>query len=845
MPLTPGARLGAYEVTAEIGRGGMGEVYQARDTKLDRDVALKVLPDAFTSDPDRLARFEREAKVLASLNHPNIGHIYGLEEAEGTKALVLELVEGPTLADRIAEGPIPLDEALPIAKQIAEALEAAHEQGIIHRDLKPANVKVKADGTVKVLDFGLAKAFQPEASGASASESPTISLTAAATQMGMVIGTAAYMSPEQAKGKVVDKRADVWSFGCVLYEMLTGRRAFVGDDVSDTLAAVLRAEVDLDALPEETPARLHQVLRVCLQRDPKRRVHDVADVRLSMDGAFEPAIRAPAEQTVGTPLRVWQRSIPAAVLGLLLLVLGVAVGRLYRSDQVSSKEVMRFAVTVPATEQLSIGDNAGVAVSPDGRFLAYLSDPRNTVEPKKLMLRSMDDVTPTTLATGNPLFSPFFSPSGEWVGIYDFNERELRRVSVRGGSALKIADVAGTLRGASWGGDDTIVFATEEGLWRVAASGGVPEQLTTADATQGERGHYWPALLPGGQEVLFTVVATPIEESQIAVLSLTSGERKTLVRGGSYPRYVSTGHLLYGRQETLWAVRFDPNGLEAIGDPVPVQEGVLTKVLGGAEFGTSDDGRLVYVPSAAVRANESTLVFVDRRGTTNEASLPLGSYLYPRISPDASRLAVQVGVGDDANLFIYEMTSERLRQLTFDGGTMPIWTPDGTQVTFLANDALWNVASDFSQEPQLLSAASAEFGIDGPYSWSPGGDVLFWAGQGGVTQLTLLEDGDVEHGPLLVEPYSERHANFFSRHAGPFGIYRAGTICLDRTGWCARSSHYSEDGQPRRGTWRPRIGWAGQGGVTRHTTATCTPATCKFLFGWRVALLFHGRDRHG
>ena len=284
MSLSAGARLGSYEVTAEIGRGGMGEVYQARDTKLDRDVALKVLPDAFTSDPDRLARFEREAKVLASLNHPNIGHIYGLEEAEGTKALVLELVEGPTLADRIAEGPIPVDEALPIAKQIAEALEAAHEQGIIHRDLKPANVKVKADGTVKVLDFGLAKAFQPDASGASTSESPTISLTAAATQMGMVIGTAAYMAPEQAKGKVVDKRADVWAFGAVVYEMLTGRRAFVGDDVSDTLAAVLRAEVDLDELPTKTPARRRHVLRACLQRDPKQRVHDVADVRLAARG---------------------------------------------------------------------------------------------------------------------------------------------------------------------------------------------------------------------------------------------------------------------------------------------------------------------------------------------------------------------------------------------------------------------------------------------------------------------------------------------------------------------------------------------------------------------------------
>ena len=308
MSLHPGTTLGAYTVTVQIGAGGMGEVYRARDTKLDRDVALKVLPEAFTADPDRLARFEREAKALASLNHPNIGHIYGLEEAEGTKALVLELIEGPTLADRIADGPIPVDEALPIAKQIAEALEAAHEQGIIHRDLKPANVKVKADGTVKVLDFGLAKAFQPEASGASAAESPT--LTAAATQAGVIIGTAAYMSPEQAKGKPVDKRADVWAFGAVLYEMLTGRRAFSGDDVSDTLALVLKFEPEWDFLPTDAPARIRQLIQACLQKNPKQRVHDVADVRLAMQGAFEtpsPGVNETSEVVPAPQRQVWQR----------------------------------------------------------------------------------------------------------------------------------------------------------------------------------------------------------------------------------------------------------------------------------------------------------------------------------------------------------------------------------------------------------------------------------------------------------------------------------------------------------------------------------------------------------
>ena len=311
MSLTPSTTLGPYHVTAKIGEGGMGEVWQARDTKLDRDVALKVLPEAFTSDPDRLARFEREAKVLASLNHPNIGSIYGLEEAEGVRALVLELVKGPTLADRIKQGPIPIDEALPIAKQIAEALEAAHEQGVIHRDLKPANVKVKDDGTVKVLDFGLAKAFQPDASDPGLSQSPTISLTAAATQMGMVIGTAAYMSPEQAKGKVVDRRTDVWAFGAVLYEMLTGKKTFAGDDVTDTIAAVVRAEPDWSALSADVPARIGQVLRACLQKNLTDRARDIGDVSLAMRGTFETTATSPSEPVVAPTLQVWQRPVPA------------------------------------------------------------------------------------------------------------------------------------------------------------------------------------------------------------------------------------------------------------------------------------------------------------------------------------------------------------------------------------------------------------------------------------------------------------------------------------------------------------------------------------------------------
>ena len=372
MPLTPGTTLGPHSVTAKIGEGGMGEVWQARDTKLDRDVALKVLPEAFTSDPDRLARFEREAKVLASLNHPNIGSIYGLEEAEGVRALVLELVEGPTLADRITQGAIPLDEALPIAKQIAEALEAAHEQGVIHRDLKPANIKVKDDGTVKVLDFGLAKAFQPDASDSNMSMSPTISLTAAATQMGMVIGTAAYMAPEQASGKPVDKRADVWAFGVVLFEMLTGIRPFVGDDLSKTLARVIDRDPDWSALPNGMSPVLRGFLHGCLAKDPKDRVRDIGDVSLVLRGTIDVDVRLP-DQHVPPRVQIWQRPVWAVLAGVGLVLLGgIAVWSFMRLVALPPLQpTNRFAITLPASGEFAFGQGSRLVLSPDGRSLVY------------------------------------------------------------------------------------------------------------------------------------------------------------------------------------------------------------------------------------------------------------------------------------------------------------------------------------------------------------------------------------------------------------------------------------------------------------------------------------------
>ena len=687
MPLELGTTLGPYQVTAKIGEGGMGEVYQARDTKLDRDVALKVLPEAFTSDPYRLARFEREAKVLASLNHPNIGSIYGLEEAEGVKALVLELVEGPTLADRIARGPIPLDEALPIAKQIAEALEAAHEQGVIHRDLKPANVKVREDGTVKVLDFGLAKAFQPNATDASVSASPTISRTAAATQMGMVIGTAAYMSPEQAKGKVIDKRADIWAFGCVLFEMLTGTRVFVAGDVSDTLAYVLTKEIDWTTLPAETPPALGHLLRRCLERDPKRRLRDIGDAWLELE---DPLVLPTSEATRRPPLvprpRVWQRPVPALAIALLLAGVAGLVG-VWSVVRPPAGSLARFVINTPPDGPLTTANpSPEVAISPDGARIVYLSGSgvNNTWQ---LYVRSVEQLDATLLrGTEGGGYAPFFSPDGASVGFRDGTT--LKQVSVLGGPALTIADVGGGVRGASWGRDDSIVFATgnSNGLLRIPSVGGEPEVLTTVDPEQGETAHRWPEVLPNGKGVLFTAWSGTDEGSRIAVVSTETGQVTYLLTGGSNPHYSPTGHLVYAVGGTLRAVGFDAERLELTSDnPVPVVENVTTKPSGAASFSVADNGSLVYVLGGGGAAGpQRSLVWVDREGGETPLDSPLRGYRRPRVSPDGTRVAVDVFIGGNGDIWIHDLRRGTEAILTTDPAVddAPLWTPEGDRVVF-------------------------------------------------------------------------------------------------------------------------------------------------------------------
>ena len=764
----------------------MGEVYQARDTKLDRDVALKVLPEAFTSDPDRLARFEREAKVLASLNHPNIGSIYGLEEAEGVRALVLELVEGPTLADRIKQGPIPIDEALPIAKQIAEALEAAHEQGVIHRDLKPANVKVKEDGMVKVLDFGLAKALDPAPSG-DPSESPT--LTAAATQMGVIMGTAAYMSPEQARGRRVDRRADIWAFGAVLYEMLTGRRAFEGEDVSVTLADVIRADPAWETLPNDLPAGITTYLRRCLEKEPTQRIRDIGDMRLAIEGAFEPA-RAKADGGNGAraATRPASRLIPwaAGAVGGAVLALVIVLGQL--SSPVP--RTVRVSLQTDALTSLRIGTpDVDLAIARDGSRIVYASM-------QGLFVRPLESFSGRLIDGPVDVRAPFVSPDGSWTGYLDRSRRRLMKIAEVGGPASVICDLpagATATRGTSWGPDDTIILGlggssttdqSARGLWRVSATGGVPTQLTTPDAENGEWAHQWPDILPGGQAVLFTVLRdrSSAENGQLAVASVESGNHRVLLAAGNNPHYLSTGHIVYAIGSTLYGVGFDVGRLEVTSEPVPLVEDVRAKAGGATNFAVSDDGTLVYSEGGLVNDGFS-MVWVDRSGNREYLEVE-GDSLFrsPRVSPDGTRIAVTRFDPETGNrdIWIYDLTAADFSRFTFDVSRddHPMWTPDGSRIAFASERGggqgiYVKNADGTGQVERLLDHADPV----APYSWDPSGSLLVYEVESSPRTIHVLSlDGDKASHPLLADPNYDQGApsispdgRWIAYHSNEFG----------------------------------------------------------------------------
>ena len=713
-----GTMLAHYRITAALGAGGMGEVWRATDTRLGREVALKALPEDFAADPDRHARFEREAKLLASLNHPNIATLYGLEHLGGNHVLVMELVEGEGLDEVIARGPVPVDEAVSIARQIAEALEAAHDAGIVHRDLKPANVRIRPDGTVKVLDFGLAKAWDAPTGDSGLSLSPT--LTHHATAAGVLLGTAAYMSPEQARGRPVDKRADIWAFGAVLWEMLTGRPLFEGETVSDVLAAVLTREVDHGALPEATPPSIRALLRRCLERNPKNRLHDIADARIVIDevlsGRSEPAatastaMRAPTR----TPWLIAGASVVVAALAILLARPALWSGPV-------AQPVLRFQFVPPQGERLEQNSSAGqrgFAISPDGSKLVYVVEKGATTE---LRLRSLDSEVATRIPGTDGAQAPFFSPDGKWVGFAA--GPKLEKVALAGGAPIVLAD-APFIRGAVWADDGSILFVPNQyvPVSRIPAAGGAVQAVTTIRTDEGELQHRWPELLPGGKVLLYAVgYGEDWDEATIVAERIESGERKVLVRGGTSPRFLPTGQLVYARAGGLYAVGLDVQSLAVSGPPVEVARNVFVSPLGVAEVDVSRTGILVSAP-ADVSGAAYILSWVDRNGRSEPLKVAAAGYNFVSLSPSNDRAALNIGNG----ISILDLKRLSLSRLTLARrAEIPTWSSDGRRLYFGyeqgTNYQVFSKATDDSGEPELVIPADA---TEDPYASSRDGSHL-------------------------------------------------------------------------------------------------------------------------
>jgi Tol biopolymer transport system component len=791
MALASGTRLGSYEVVAQIGAGGMGEVYRAHDTKLGRDVAIKVLPANFVNDPERLSRFQREARMLAALNHANIATIYGLEQSGSVTCLVMELVPGETLAERVKAGRLPVEEALKIAVQIAEALEAAHEKSIIHRDLKPANVKVTPEGKVKVLDFGLAKAFAGDSTTEDLSNSPTLSM--AATMQGVIMGTAAYMSPEQAKGKPVTKATDIWAFGCVLYELLSGHAAFEGDDITEILAAVVRAEPDWIRLPESTPQSIRLLLRRCLRKDKRQRLQDATGVRIEIEDTLTaPATAAAPTFAPGT--RGWRERVAWLVVSsaLALIAIAFAIGFALRAPKPSQPMRLSAEIGVDASLDTTLGSSA--ILSPDGTRLALVASGAD--QKRRIYIRSLDQLQATALSGTEGAFNPFFSPDGKWIGF--FADGKLKKISVQGGAAITLCD-APNGRGGSWGEDGTIVFVPEfrVALSKVSSAGGTPQPLTTLDKQAGEITQRWPQVLPGGKAVLFTSsriagTGAGFEDAEIVMYSMDSGQRKTVQRGGFHARYLPSGHLVYMHEGTLFAVPFDLKRQEVTGQPAPVLEGVVTAPdNGGAQFSFSETGSLVYVAGRSGGQNVS-IYWMDREGKFTPLRGTPGDYSNPAFSPDGKRLALQINDGKRTDIWVYEWERDALTRLTFGGeaNSFPVWTPDGQRITYSSVDKggtynLWWIRADGAGDAQRLTESkSAQYAR----SWRFDGKVLAF-NQANPTYdiMTLSVEGNeksgwkpVEPKPFLSSPFIEQSPAFspdgrwiayHSTESGIFEVY--------------------------------------------------------------------------
>ena len=752
-----GKTLSHYKVIEKIGSGGMGVVYRAEDTTLKREIAIKVLPEQFTKDPQRLARFEREAQLLAQLNHPNIAAIYGLEEADGVRFLAMELVEGETLAERVGKGRLPVEEALEICRQIAEGMEAAHEKGVIHRDLKPANVKVTPEGKVKILDFGLAKAFEGEVPAADISHSPT--LTEEMTRAGAILGTAAYMSPEQARGEEVDKRADIFAFGCVQYELLTGKRAFGGKTVTDTLAKILEGVPDWEALPKNTPWRIQELLRRCLTKDPRDRLDGIANVRVEIRLAIEePGTVSPmGVGNAGQPA-LWKRPLPWSLAGGVVLIIGLMLWNLRPTTSTSTPPpVVRFVAALPADFLMASANTGIVALSRDGAQLAYAATGSGAAQ---LYLRSMDQLEAKPIPGTEDVRYPFFSPDGQWLGF--FAGGKLKKVSVSGGTPVVLCDVYSPSVAADWGGDESIVFTQpSSAIFQVPAAGGTPEALTTLDSQRGESNHGGPQLLPDGKTLLFTAVLA--ESGEIVVQSLETGERRVVLEGALGARYVPSGHLVYVQAGTLMAVAFDLEQLEATGSATPILEGVMQS--GGAtsraHFAFSDTGTLVYISGQGDSRQQSTLVWVDRQGNAEPLVAPPRFYLQSRLSPDGQQVIVDIAGPTGRDLWLLnDVRRDTLSRFTFQVGSFPLWTPDGKQITFQSQrlggpaKMFWKASDGTGTAEQLLEGELPHTA----HAWSPDGKVLVFSERSPASSsdiLLLPLEGERKPQPFLRTPSNE------------------------------------------------------------------------------------------
>ncbi|OGD18691.1 MAG: hypothetical protein A2W03_08860 [Candidatus Aminicenantes bacterium RBG_16_63_16] len=749
----------------------MGVVYKAEDAKLARKVAIKVLPEAFTSDPERLARFEREARVLASLNHPNIAAIYGVEEADGKRFLILELVEGEDLAGRLTRGALTLEDTMEVCRQIAEGLEGAHEKGIMHRDLKPSNVKITTEGKVKILDFGLAKALVEDLTAVDFANSPTI--TADMTQPGVILGTAAYMSPEQATGRPVDKRSDIWAFGCILYECLTGKRAFPGDTVTESMAAILRGDPDWDSLPTGTPPSVRAVLRRCLQKAPKERQRDIGDALIEIG---EPAdYSSEAAAAPRRPSLTW-----LAAGAAMMLLAGILIDRLFimRHEPTLPSSVVTSTIKVEPRHwlvgmvaEMERPSRPAVAFSNDGRFIVYSAieaNPGPQAKPR-LFLRRLDQPEAKPIDGVDVGINPFLSPDNRWVG-YLGPDRKLKKIPVEGGVESSLCEVS-SLFGANWGPDNSIIYADDfaDGLKRVSAEGGQPETLTKPDPKREEYSHRLPAWLPDGRAALFTILRRELDrQPRVALLRMDTREWRVLFEDAADARYVPTGHLVFMRQGTLMAARFDLAKLEVIGQPVALVENVMQAFHGGGtyhtcagQFAVSDSGTLIYAAGGVIPEERNSLVWVDQRGVEQPVTDLKLPFFAPRLSPDGRRIAY---TGRDWRIWVYDLNRGTNSLLTGDGSAVfPIWTPDSQRLLFSWQRSvvinLYRQPYDGSSPMERLTTSEHDQAAG---SWSPDGNTVAVVEHTPETRydIVLLDASSGRVTPFLKSTSSEGWPDF-------------------------------------------------------------------------------------